>query len=47
MIHTNALVVWLLIGFMGCTYYLIPEETETEQGSGSTTVWKTGRRRWL
>lgn len=30
MIHTNALVVWLLIGFMGCAYYLIPEETETE-----------------
>lgn len=30
MIHTNALVVWLLIGFMGATYYLLPEETETE-----------------
>ena len=30
MIHTNALVVWLLMGFMGATYYLLPEETETE-----------------
>ena len=30
MIHTNALIVWLLIGFMGATYYLVPEETETE-----------------
>ncbi|MGI9417628.1 MAG: cbb3-type cytochrome c oxidase subunit I [Geminicoccaceae bacterium] len=30
MIHTNALVVWLLLGFFGGTYYLIPEETEQE-----------------
>ena len=30
MIHTNALIVWLLMGFMGCTYYLLPEETENE-----------------
>jgi nitric oxide reductase subunit B len=30
MIHTNALVVWLLMGFFGCTYFLLPEETETE-----------------
>ena len=30
MIHTNALIVWLLMGFFGCTYYLIPEEAETE-----------------
>ena len=30
MIHTNALIVWLLMGFFGCTYYLLPEETETE-----------------
>ncbi|MDX5374236.1 MAG: cbb3-type cytochrome c oxidase subunit I [Gammaproteobacteria bacterium] len=28
--HTNLLVVWLLIGFMGCTYYLMPEEAEQE-----------------
>jgi nitric oxide reductase subunit B len=30
MIHTNALVVWLLLGFFGASYYLIPEETERE-----------------
>ena len=30
MIHTNALIVWLLLGFFGGTYYLIPEETERE-----------------
>ncbi len=30
MVHTNALIVWLLMGFMGAAYYLIPEESETE-----------------
>jgi nitric oxide reductase subunit B len=30
MIHTNALIVWLLMGFFGASYYLIPEEAETE-----------------
>ena len=30
MVHTNALIVWLLMGFMGAAYYLIPEEAETE-----------------
>jgi len=30
MLHTNALVVWLLTGFMGAAYYLIPEEAERE-----------------
>lgn len=30
MIHTNALVVWLLLGFFGASYYLIPEEAERE-----------------
>ncbi len=30
MIHTNALVVWLLMGFFGAAYYLLPEECETE-----------------
>ncbi|MBI3013557.1 MAG: cbb3-type cytochrome c oxidase subunit I [Candidatus Tectomicrobia bacterium] len=26
-IHTNLLVLWLLLGFMGSTYYMIPEES--------------------
>ena len=30
MVHTNLLIVWLLFGFMGAAYYLVPEETETE-----------------
>jgi nitric oxide reductase subunit B len=29
-VHTNALVVWLLLGFFGAAYYLIPEESERE-----------------
>jgi nitric oxide reductase subunit B len=29
-IHTNLLVLWLLLGFMGATFYLIPEETGRE-----------------
>lgn len=28
--HTNLLVVWLLAGFMGTAYYMIPEECERE-----------------
>lgn len=28
--HTNLLVLWLLLGFMGATYYAIPEETQSE-----------------
>ncbi len=28
--HTNLLVVWLLAGFMGSAYYIIPEESERE-----------------
>jgi nitric oxide reductase subunit B len=28
--HTNLLVVWLLAGFMGSAYYIIPEECERE-----------------
>ena len=28
--HTNLLVLWLLLGFMGATYFAIPEETQSE-----------------
>jgi nitric oxide reductase subunit B len=28
--HTNLLVLWLLLGFMGATFYLVPEETDSE-----------------
>ncbi len=30
MVHTNLLIVLLLFGFMGATYYLVPEESESE-----------------
>src|SRR6188768_2992392 len=29
-VHTNLLVVWLLCGFMGAAYYIIPEESDRE-----------------
>ncbi len=38
MIHTNALIVWLLMGFFGCAYYLIPEESETELHSPKLAI---------
>ena len=30
MLHTNSLVVWLLLGFFGAAYFIIPEESENE-----------------
>ena len=30
MVHTNLLIVWLLFGFMGASYFLVPEEAERE-----------------
>src|SRR5512138_827976 len=33
--HTNLLVLWMLLGFMGGTYYIVPEETGTE-------IWSPG-----
>ncbi|MBF0098414.1 MAG: cbb3-type cytochrome c oxidase subunit I [Magnetococcales bacterium] len=38
MIHTNALIVWLLMGFFGCAYYLIPEEAERELHSPQLAI---------
>jgi nitric oxide reductase subunit B len=28
--HTNLLVLWLLLGFMGATFYLVPDEAQCE-----------------
>ncbi|MGZ8546689.1 MAG: cbb3-type cytochrome c oxidase subunit I, partial [Sulfuricurvum sp.] len=42
MVHTNLLIVLLLFGFMGATYYLIPEESERELWSpmlAKITFW--------
>ena len=30
MVHTNLLIVWLLMGFMGAAYFIVPEEAQTE-----------------
>ena len=30
MLHTNSLVVWLLLGFFGAAYFIVPEEAENE-----------------
>jgi nitric oxide reductase subunit B len=30
MVHTNLLIIWLLFGFMGAAYFMIPDESETE-----------------
>ncbi|MBI5786462.1 MAG: cbb3-type cytochrome c oxidase subunit I [Rhodocyclales bacterium] len=38
MVHTNALIVWLLMGFMGAAYYMVPEESETELFSPKLAV---------
>ena len=39
MIHTNALIVWLLLGFFGGTYYLLPEEAEREHLLGEARLY--------
>lgn len=38
MVHTNALIVWLLMGFMGSAYYLVPEEAERELHSPKLAI---------
>jgi nitric oxide reductase subunit B len=38
MVHTNLLIVWLLFGFMGSSYYLVPEESETELWSPKLAI---------
>jgi len=38
MVHTNLLIVWILFGFMGAAYYLIPEETQTELWSPKLAI---------
>jgi nitric oxide reductase subunit B len=43
-IHTNLLIVWVLTGFMGGAYWLVPEESRTELHSpkmayGALILW--------
>ncbi|HZJ94704.1 MAG TPA: cbb3-type cytochrome c oxidase subunit I [Thiopseudomonas sp.] len=39
MVHTNLLIVWLLFGFMGAAYYLIPEEADRELHSPKLAIF--------
>jgi nitric oxide reductase subunit B len=41
-IHTNLLIVWVLTGFMGATYYVVPEESRTEIYSERLAYWQLG-----
>ena len=38
MVHTNLLIVWLLMGFMGAAYWMVPEEAETDLWSPGLAV---------
>src|SRR5680860_1760501 len=42
MIHTNALIVWLLLGFFGAAYFMVPEESEREIWSVKAGLYPTG-----
>lgn len=39
-IHTNLLVVWVLTGFMGATYWMVPDESRTELYSVRLAYWQ-------
>ena len=41
-IHTNLLIVWVLTGFMGAAYWLVPEESRTELHSPRLAYWQLG-----
>lgn len=39
MVHTNTLIMWILLGFMGAAYYIVPEEAETELFAPRLAKW--------
>jgi nitric oxide reductase subunit B len=39
-IHTNLLLVWILTGFMGAAYWIVPEESRTEIHSERLAVFQ-------
>jgi nitric oxide reductase subunit B len=41
-IHTNLLLVWVLTGFMGAAYYVVPEESRVELHSVRLAYWQLG-----
>lgn len=40
--HTNLLVIWLLCGFMGAAYYIVPDEVGRELWSLKLARWQLG-----
>ncbi|NIP77765.1 MAG: nitric-oxide reductase large subunit [Gemmatimonadetes bacterium] len=38
-LHTNLLVVWLIAGFLGSAFYVVPEESEVELHSPRLAYW--------
>src|SRR5215207_4610186 len=38
-VHTNLLIVWVLTGFMGAAYWVVPEESRTELSSPRLAYW--------
>lgn len=41
-VHTNLLIVWVLTGFMGAAYYVVPEESRAEIYSPKLAYWQLG-----
>ena len=41
-IHTNLLIVWVITGFMGATYWMVPDESRTELYSVKLAYWQLG-----
>jgi nitric oxide reductase subunit B len=41
-LHTNLLVVWLIAGFLGSAFYVVPEESKVELHSPKLAYWTLG-----
>jgi nitric oxide reductase subunit B len=41
-VHTNLLIVWVITGFMGAAYWVVPEESRTEIHSTKLAYWQLG-----
>src|SRR5690606_35454067 len=39
-VHTNLLIVWVLTGFMGAAYFVVPEESRTDIYSPRLAYWQ-------
>jgi nitric oxide reductase subunit B len=41
-LHTNLLIVWILAGFLGSAFYVVPEECKVELHSPKLAYWTLG-----